>query len=411
MGMLVKTLNGDLLDVPTVKDAITIIAEQAGVAPARVKVKPVPGESIHFAWITLPTITITFKLLLEKIPLHKSTHPDIIAWIFHVLDHMPFSKVIETLPAIWANPCPKLVHFLLDGIRRVRESEGKIHVNSPLFSQFINENPNDEMINFVVGTPELWSPRKMCSNPNPRAVRLSIPHLNLDYFTPWFQIMKQPHPDLFEFGWRICQSSGRLVDLTFVAENAHAVPAIGEYILDNFEMYRKDYHLGSCTDDRVLQRYIDYIITTEEGTINSRVVPYPFCANPSDVAVDWLLTIEHTENFAFAANSNKRAVDYWLARLGENDENERFWYCFMRNSDDRAVDATVEWITSTEAKRAKRLGWFLTSYEQSVLNKNPRLMTQLLTNDYTGQTVSKYAGMVVRAIHNREDSSVSIMIA
>jgi hypothetical protein len=78
-----------------------------------------------------------------------------------------------------------------------------------------------------------------------------------------------------------------------------------------------------------------------EKYIKHRFIDYEFSQNPSDLAVDYLISNPHLINWScFLQNTNPRAIDYIIQKWNEiPNHHKRFFSC---NESQKAVDFLVQ---------------------------------------------------------------------
>lgn len=341
-------------------------------------------ENTFFALVRPPpTIQLTDEHL-TLIDWQTCTHPDLLDLLLQHLHRIPPYLLLSTRrwSKVWANPHPPLVHHLIGHLDR--STFVVAHNNK----RYMNHNPNDEMIDRILHT-SLWLPEVMCMNTNLRAVRICLSHFEelAPACDPIDCVYKRvlsytTDPDVFEIAFAHSEVfhpiRSVMHHITFVAHHAHLIPRIGDLLLEFFDDLQQMMVLPDlpdmvlCTDHRVLDRLLG----------SGWVGIFDLGINPSDAAVDWLLSRPfeaHVEShFAMARNTNPRAVAFFVENmeriedLSEPDSNH-FWERFVHNPSSLAIDASIEWIIKKPSTRVK---WFLEVY-QSMRVPNTRLVVKL----------------------------------
>lgn len=379
--MIVKSLNGDLYAVEHVEE----LAQLLDVPATRIVLTPFEHDSEQsdfeksYCCVVKPLSVTIPESILTKFINHKFwrsvSNDKLLSFGWENRDKCEW---------IWANPSPIIVEKIFHHISH----------SSPTYR--MSGNPNDRVIDFLLDHPHMIRIDVLCTNPNPRVIDHIISvytqssateMMRLKEIFEWTKFKECLHEKWFDFLWNI--GLYKLQDLSFLSKHADHIPLLRQLLVEHFDKMIDSYHFSECPDEEILRRYVEnHSKKCREGAERLKNIPnasyqseftynYPFCQNTNNFVVETLLSIDNIqyENWAFAMNTDDRAVHYWEARMPELENDLRFWNCFMRNPHPRSVQHTVDWLRRDVNKR---LTWFMKEYDRTTRNSNPRLAALLL---------------------------------
>ena len=366
----VRFLSGEIWEITQEEDKIQhYLAERLGTPAHRIHLIEEEKRSFHALVRPPPMIQLTDEHL-ALIDWQNVTHPDLLDLLLHYLARQPPHLVLSNRRwnKVWANPHPPLVRTLI-GLLEQEDTWAVSFQNK----RSMNRNPNDEMIDRILHT-SFWLPETMCMNTNVRAVRACLSYLEKRTCDPIDCVYKRmigytTDREVFDVAFLHLQDvhqANMIHHISYVSHHAHLIPRIGDLLLKSFEDVVATTDLRVCTDSRVVQRLIDggWVDVNDLGT------------NPSDAAVDWLLSFPfEASHVAIARNPHPRVVAYVMDHLerieafGDLD----FWEKWVSHPAEDAIRTSIEWIVKQPSTRVK---WFLDLY-RCMRPPNTRLLIEL----------------------------------